>query len=90
MPWNGIIEFQSKMFLNIKKTCIILIKDIPFSFQEIQWCKKYFQKVQNDQDYQENTNYYLGFIAYQLENFEEANENFDKLNRDNDKYNGLL
>ncbi|RZP10196.1 MAG: tetratricopeptide repeat protein [Flavobacteriales bacterium] len=47
--------------------------------------RKYFQKVQNDQDYQENTNYYLGFIAYQLENFEEANENFDKLNRDNDK-----
>ena len=47
--------------------------------------KKYFQKVQNDSDYQENANYYLGFIAYQLENFEEANENFDKLNRDNDK-----
>ncbi len=47
--------------------------------------KKYFQKVQNDLNYQENANYYLGFIAYQLENFEEANENFDKLNRDNDK-----
>jgi len=47
--------------------------------------KKYFQKVQKDSDYQENTNYYLGYIAYQLENFEEANENFDKLNRDNDK-----
>ena len=47
--------------------------------------KKYFQKVQNDNDYRENANYYLGYIAYQLENFEEANENFDKLNRDNDK-----
>ena len=43
--------------------------------------KKYFQKVQNDPDYQENTNYYLGYIAYQLENFDEANENFNKLNR---------
>ena len=47
--------------------------------------KKYFQNVQNGSEYQENTNYYLGFIAYQLENFEEANKNFDKLNRDNDK-----
>ena len=47
--------------------------------------KKYFQKVQNNPDYQENTNYYLGYIAYQLENFDEANENFDKLNRDTDK-----
>ena len=47
--------------------------------------KKYFQKVQNDPDYQENTNYYLGYIAYQLENFDEANENFNKLNRNNDK-----
>ena len=37
--------------------------------------KKYFQKVQNDNDYRENANYYLGYIAYQLENFEEANEN---------------
>ena len=47
--------------------------------------KKYFQNVQNGSEYQENTNYYLGYIAYQLENFEEANKNFDKLNRDNDK-----
>ena len=47
--------------------------------------KKYFQKVEDYSEYQENTNYYLGYIAYQLENFDEANKNFDKLNRDNDK-----
>ena len=31
-----------------------------------------------------DANYYLGYIAYQLEDFDEANRNFDKLNQQND------
>ena len=54
-------------------------------FQRGTRCKKIFSKGSEWFGLSENANYYLGFIAYQLENFEEANENFDKLNRDNDK-----
>jgi TolA-binding protein len=46
--------------------------------------KPLFEKVKGLPVYQSDANYYLGYIAYQLEDFEEANRNFDKLNKSSD------
>ena len=46
--------------------------------------KPLFEKVKDLPAYQSDANYYLGYIAYQLEDFEEANRNFDKLNKSSD------
>ena len=46
--------------------------------------KPLFEKVKDLTAYQSDANYYLGYIAYQLEDFEEANRNFDKLNKSSD------
>ena len=46
--------------------------------------KPLFDKVKDLPAYQSDANYYLGYIAYQLEDFEEANRNFDKLNNSSD------
>ena len=46
--------------------------------------KLLFEKVKDLPVYQSDANYYLGYIAYQLEDFDEANRNFDKLNKSSD------
>ena len=46
--------------------------------------KPLFEKVKELPDYQSDANYYLGYIAYQLEDFDEANRNFNKLNQRSD------
>ena len=46
--------------------------------------KPLFEKVKELPEYQSDANYYLGYIAYQLEDFDEANKNFDKLNQRSD------
>ena len=46
--------------------------------------KSLFEKVKELPDFQSDANYYLGYIAYQLEDFDEANRNFNKLNQRSD------
>ena len=43
-----------------------------------------FEKIKELPQFNADANYYLGYIAYQLEDFDEANRNFDKLNQQND------
>ncbi|MGB2476006.1 MAG: tetratricopeptide repeat protein [Flavobacteriaceae bacterium] len=55
-----------------------------FTAKRYKNAKPLFEKVKNIPYYQSDANYYLGYIAYQLEDFEEANRNFDKLNQSSD------
>ena len=55
-----------------------------FASKRYKNAKPLFEKIKELPDYQNDANYYLGYIAYQLEDFEEANKNFDKLNRQKD------
>ena len=55
-----------------------------FASKRYKNAKPLFEKVKEIPDYQADANYYLGYIAYQLEDFDEANRNFDKLNNSSD------
>ena len=55
-----------------------------FASKRYKNAKPLFEKIKELPDYQNDANYYLGYIAYQLEDFEEANRNFEKLNRKQD------
>ena len=55
-----------------------------FASKRYKKAKPLFDKVKEIPAYQSDANYYLGYIAYQLEDFEEANRNFDKLNNSSD------
>ncbi len=55
-----------------------------FASKRFKNAKPLFEKVKELPYYQADANYYLGYIAYQLEDFDEANRNFDKLNKSND------
>ena len=46
--------------------------------------KPLFEKVKALHAFESDANYYLGYISYQLDDFEEANKNFEKLNRNED------
>ena len=55
-----------------------------FAAKRYKNAKPLFEKIKELPNYQSDANYYLGYIAYQLEDFEEANRNFDKLNKSSD------
>jgi len=55
-----------------------------FASKRYKNAKPLFEKIKDLPEYQNDANYYLGYIAYQLEDFEEANRNFEKLNRKQD------
>lgn len=55
-----------------------------FASKRYKNAKPLFEKIKDIPAYQGDANYYLGYIAYQLEDFDEANRNFDKLNQRND------
>lgn len=46
--------------------------------------KPLFEKVKSIPAFESDANYYLGYISYQLDDYEEANKNFNKLNRNED------
>ena len=43
-----------------------------FSAKKYKEARPFFQKVKNDKKYQSDAHYYLGHIAYQLEDFDSA------------------
>ena len=55
-----------------------------FASKRYKNAKPLFEKVKELPDFQSDANYYLGYIAYQLEDFDEANKNFNKLNQRSD------
>ena len=55
-----------------------------FAIKRYKSAKPLFEKIKSLPQFQSDANYYLGYIAYQLEDFEEANKNFDKLNQSSD------
>ena len=55
-----------------------------FASKRYKNAKPLFEKIKELPQFQADANYYLGYIAYQLEDFDEANRNFDKLNQQND------
>jgi len=55
-----------------------------FASKRYKNAKPLFEKIKDIPAYQGDANYYLGYIAYQLEDFDEANRNFEKLNQRND------
>lgn len=56
-----------------------------FATKRYKNAKPLFEKVKNLPAFQSDANYYLGYIAYQLEDFEEANRNFEKLEQSSDE-----
>ena len=50
-----------------------------FSGNQYKLAKPYFEKLTQTIKYATDANYYLGFIAYQFEEYEAANDNFAKL-----------
>ena len=59
-----------------------------FSFAELSFAKeasKYLNKVANSKEYGNQAKYYLGYLAYEGDNYEEANELFGQVS-DQDKY----
>lgn len=55
-----------------------------FATKRYKNAKPLFESIKENEQYASDANYYLGYIAYQLEDFDEANRNFDKLNRRED------
>ncbi len=60
-----------------------------FTGQRFKEASKYFESVENTEEYGAQAKYYLGFIAYEGDNYLEANELFDEV-KDLDKYNKNL
>ena len=50
-----------------------------FSAKKYKEARPFFQKVKNDKKYQSDSHYYLGHIAYQLEDFDSALSSFGRI-----------
>lgn len=48
-----------------------------FNSKKAAEAERYFQRVENSQKYGSQAKYYLGYIAYQQDDYQEANERFD-------------
>ena len=47
--------------------------------------KKYLSRVENSQEYGSQTKYYIGFMAYEGDDYDKANEYFDQVS-DQERY----
>ncbi len=56
-----------------------------FTAKNVKDAKIYFNKVINSPTFGSQAKYYLGFIAYEVDNYKEANKQFDQV-ADQDKY----
>ena len=73
-----------------KKTCLflILIRDTRFfSAKNYKNAKPYLEKVKDDKSFESDAHYYLGHIAYQLEDFDGALTSFQNISNPTQKEN---
>ena len=54
-----------------------------FATKRYKQAEKLFKKVENEAKYRYDASYYLGYIAYQLEDYDAAVENFNKVTTEN-------
>ena len=57
-----------------------------FSTKQFKSSRQFFEKVKDVPKYEYDVNYYLGYISYQLDDYELAAENFSKLNDKDNKF----
>ena len=85
---NGKYTYALKWFTKIKDTDVAMSKRADYYFNKgytlfatkrYKQAKKLFKKVENETKYRYDASYYLGYIAYQLEDYDAAVENFNKV-----------
>ena len=57
-----------------------------FATKQYKSSKQFFEKVKDVPKYQYDSNYYLGYISYQLDDYNSANQSFSNLNELESKY----
>ena len=89
---NGKYTYALKWFTKIKDTDVASSKRADYYFNKgytlfatkrYKQAKKLFKKVENEAKYRYDASYYLGYIAYQLEDYDAAVENFNKVTTEN-------
>ena len=85
---NGKYTYALKWFTKIKDTDVASSKRADYYFNKAytlfatkryKQAEKLFKKVENESKYRYDASYYLGYIAYQLEDYDAAVENFNKV-----------
>ena len=85
---NGKYTYALKWFAKIKDTDVASSKRADYYFNKgytlfatkrYKQAEKLFKKVENEAKYRYDASYYLGYIAYQLEDYDAAVENFNKV-----------
>lgn len=85
---NGKYTYALKWFTKIKDADVASSKRADYYFNKgytffatkrYKQAEKLFKKVENEEKYRYDANYYLGYIAYQLEDYDAAVENFNKV-----------
>ena len=85
---NGKYTYALKWFSKIKDTDVASAKRNEYYFNKaytlftikrFKEANKLFQKIENVLKYQYDVSYYLGYIAYQLDDYDAAVENFNKI-----------
>ena len=89
---NGKYTYALKWFTKIKDTDVAMSKRADYYFNKgytlfatkrYKQAEKLFKKVENEAKYRYDASYYLGYIAYQLEDYDAAVENFNKVTTEN-------
>ena len=89
---NGKYTYALKWFTKIKDTDVASSKRADYYFNKgytlfatkrYKQAEKLFKKVENEAKYRYDASYYLGYIAYQLEDYDAAVENFNKVTTEN-------
>ena len=85
---NGKYTYALKWFSKIKDTDVASTKRNEYYFNKaytlftikrFKEAEQLFQKIENVPKYQYDVSYYLGYIAYQLDDYDAAIENFNKV-----------
>jgi len=85
---NGKYTYALKWFSKIKDTDVASAKRNEYYFNKaytlftikrFKEAEKLFQKIESVPKYQYDVSYYLGYIAYQLDDYDAAVENFNKI-----------
>ncbi|MDB2456356.1 tetratricopeptide repeat protein [Flavobacteriaceae bacterium] len=91
---NGKYNYALKWFNKIKATDVTSSRRNTYFFNKgyalfaskrFKQSAEYFEKVEDVPAYQADASYYLGYIAYQLDDFDAAAENFNKVSAAQDE-----
>ena len=78
MKWYGKVD-QSSLSRRERERFDFHMGYSLFSSRKPEEAERYLQRVSNSQEYGSQAKYYLGYIAYQQDDYEAANERFDQI-----------